>query len=42
MTRYTEEAKQWVEPFADKGFREVIREQDKPWQDYGEKPQEDD
>ena len=25
-------------PFSDKGFREVIRERDAPWQDYGERP----
>ncbi len=37
MTRHTEEAYQWVESFKDKGFREVIRERDEPWQDYGEK-----
>ena len=37
MTRHTEEAYQWVESFKDKGFREVIRERDGPWQDYGEK-----
>jgi enoyl-CoA hydratase len=36
VTRHTEEAYRWVESFADKGFREVIRERDAPWQDYGE------
>ncbi len=36
MTRHTEEAYRWAESFADKGFREVIRERDAPWQDYGE------
>jgi len=41
MTRHTEEAYQWVESFREKGFREVIRERDKPWQDYGEKPDEE-
>ena len=40
VTRHTEEAYRWVESFADKGFREVIRERDAPWQDYGEKPRE--
>ncbi len=38
ITRHTEEAQQWVESFNDKGFREVIRERDAPWQDYGERP----
>jgi len=36
MTRHTEEAHRWVESFADRGFREVIRERDRPWADYGE------
>jgi enoyl-CoA hydratase len=39
ITRHTEEAQQWVEGFSEKGFREVIRERDAPWQDYGERPQ---
>ncbi|MGE0624361.1 MAG: crotonase/enoyl-CoA hydratase family protein [Pseudomonadales bacterium] len=38
VTRHTEEAYRWVESFADKGFREVIRERDRPWRDYGERP----
>lgn len=38
MTRHTEEAYRWVESFEDKGFREVIRERDDPWQDYGSRP----
>jgi len=38
VTRHTEEAYRWVESFAEKGFREVIRERDRPWQDYGERP----
>jgi enoyl-CoA hydratase len=37
MTRHTEEAYRWVASFADKGFREVIRERDRPWADYGER-----
>ena len=41
MTRHTEEAHRWTEEFAEKGFRDVIRERDQPWQDYGEKPSED-
>ena len=40
VTRHTEEAYRWRESFADKGFREVIRERDAPWQDYGERPKE--
>ncbi|MDP6377492.1 MAG: crotonase/enoyl-CoA hydratase family protein [Pseudomonadales bacterium] len=39
ITRHTEEAYRWAESFADKGFRQVIRERDRPWQDYGEKPE---
>jgi hypothetical protein len=27
-----------VEAFQDKGFREVIRDRDRPWADYGERP----
>jgi enoyl-CoA hydratase len=38
VTRHTEEAYQWVESFTDKGFREVIRDRDRPWADYGERP----
>lgn len=38
VTRHTEEAYRWVESFEEKGFREVIRERDEPWQDYGERP----
>jgi len=41
VTRHTEEAYRWVEGFQEKGFREVIRERDQPWQDYGEKPKPD-
>jgi enoyl-CoA hydratase len=41
ITRHTEEAYRWQESFAEKGFREVIRERDAPWQDYGEKPTDD-
>lgn len=37
VTRHTEEAYQWAESFKDKGFREVIRERDAPWGDYGER-----
>lgn len=42
VTRHTEEAYRWVESFQEKGFREVIRERDAPWEDYGEKPRPDD
>ena len=38
ISRHTEEAYRWAESFSDKGFREVIRERDAPWQDYGERP----
>jgi enoyl-CoA hydratase len=38
MTRHTEEAYRWAESFSEKGFREVIRERDRPWGDYGERP----
>ena len=38
VTRHTEEAYQWVEGFAAKGFREVVRERDDPWEDYGSAP----
>lgn len=38
MTRHTEEAYRWVESFGEKGFREVIRERDEPWGDYGSRP----
>jgi len=37
ITRHTEEAYRWAESFAEKGFREVIRERDQPWGDYGER-----
>ena len=36
ITRNTPEARQWQTSFADKGFRQVIRERDDPWQDYGQ------
>jgi enoyl-CoA hydratase len=38
VTRHTEEAYRWAESFREKGFREVIRERDAPFGDYGEKP----
>ena len=38
MTRHTEEAYQWVESFEERGFRQVVRERDDPWQDYGSAP----
>jgi enoyl-CoA hydratase len=37
VTRHTEEAYRWAESFSEKGFREVIRERDRPWGDYGER-----
>lgn len=42
VTRHTEEAYQWVESFDEKGFRQVIRERDDPWQDYGSRRPSDD
>lgn len=41
MTRHTEEAYRWMESFDEKGFRETIRDRDRPWQDYGERPKDD-
>lgn len=38
ITRHTEEAYQWAESFGEKGFRNVIRERDDPWEDYGSRP----
>ena len=38
MTRHTEEAYRWVEAFSEKGFREVVRDRDDPWKDYGSAP----
>jgi len=38
VTRHTEDAYRWAESFREKGFREVIRERDAPWGDYGERP----
>jgi len=37
ITRHTEEAYRWAESFQEKGFRQVIRERDAPWGDYGER-----
>jgi enoyl-CoA hydratase len=37
VTRHTEEAYRWAESFQEKGFREVIRERDAPFGDYGER-----
>ncbi len=37
MTRHTEEAYRWTESFKEKGFRQVIRERDAPFGDYGER-----
>lgn len=41
ITRHTEEAYRWAESFEEKGFRNVIRERDDPWQDYGSRPRDD-
>ena len=40
IARHTEEAYRWAESFAEKGFREAIRERDAPWRDYGERPKD--
>ena len=37
VTRHTEEAYRWAESFGTKGFRQVIRERDRPFGDYGER-----
>jgi len=37
VTRRTVEAYRWAESLQEKGFREVIRERDAPWGDYGER-----
>ena len=37
ITRHTEEAYRWAESFKEKGFRQVIRERDAPFGDYGER-----
>ncbi len=42
ITRHTEEAYRWRESFAEKGFRQTIRDRDAPWQDYGEGRSADD
>ncbi len=41
VTRHTEEALQWTESFDEKGFRQVVRERDDPWGDYGSAPKAD-
>lgn len=38
VTRHTEEALQWTEEIAERGFKDVIAERDGPWQDYGQRP----
>jgi enoyl-CoA hydratase len=38
VARHTEEGSRWVESFAEQGFRQVIRDRDRPWGDYGERP----
>lgn len=41
VTRHTEDALRWAESFREKGFRDVIRERDAPWGDYGERPRKE-
>jgi enoyl-CoA hydratase len=38
VARHTEEGSRWVESFTERGFRQVIRDRDHPWGDYGERP----
>jgi len=38
VTRHTEEAYRWTEAFEEQGFRNVIRDRDDPWGDYGSAP----
>ncbi len=40
ITRHTEEARRWEESIRDQGFREVIKERDDPWADYGSAPRD--
>ena len=42
MTRHTEEACRRVEDFAEKGFRQTVRDRDRAWGDYGEKGRHND
>lgn len=35
ITRHTEEAHRWEEEIRDRGFRQVIKDRDDPWGDYG-------
>lgn len=41
MARHTEEAYRWVESFEERGFKEVIRRRDEPWQDYGQRKRDE-
>lgn len=41
VTRHTEEAYRWREDFSTLGFRETIRRRDGPFEDYGERPREE-
>lgn len=38
ITRHTEEAHRWEEEIRDRGFRQVIKDRDDPWGDYGSAP----
>ena len=38
VTRHTEEARRWEESIRDQGFRQVIKDRDDPWGDYGSSP----
>ena len=39
MTRHTEEALQWGEDVAERGLKEVVADRDRPWKDYGQRPE---
>ncbi len=38
ITRHTEEARRWEERIVADGFRQVIKDRDDPWGDYGSAP----
>ena len=38
ITRHTEEARRWEESIREQGFRQVIKDRDDPWGDYGSAP----
>ena len=40
MARHSEEALRWTEAVSERGLREAVAERDRPWQDYGQTPQD--